>query len=180
MLKLDRKIKGGRNIDSFCLLAGSVSDAADHAMYQALVAETDLLKDLLSAARERCHVVIVDTPPGLGPIVHNVLEASQHVIVPLQCEPLALQTTPQILRGIQDIVATNAELTLDGILLTMYERENPACERVARYVRSHLPANMVFDVVIPRTIASTEAFAAGQPVVLREPADAAAQESTAW
>jgi len=107
--------------------------------------------------------------------VHKVLEASQHVIVPLQCEPLALQTTPQILRGIQDIIATNEELTLDGILLTMYERENPACERVAQYVRSHLPANMVFDVVIPRTHASTDAFAAGQPVVLREPSDAAAQ-----
>ena len=157
------------------MLAGTVSDSADHGTYQALVAETDLLKELLQTARERCHIVIVDTPPGLGPVVHKVLEASQHVIVPLQCEPLALQTTPQILRGIQDIVATNEELTLDGILLTMYEKDNAACERVARYVRSHLPANMVFDVVIPRTIASTEAFAAGQPVVLREPADAAAQ-----
>jgi chromosome partitioning protein len=157
------------------MLAGSVSDAADHGTYQALVAETDLLKELLHAARERCDVVIVDTPPGLGAIVHKVLEASQHVVVPLQCEPLALQTTPQILRGIQDIVATNEELTLDGILLTMYEHGNPACQRVAQYVRSHLPANMVFDVVIPRTPASTEAFAAGQPVVLREPSDAAAQ-----
>jgi chromosome partitioning protein len=157
------------------MLAGTVSDAADHATYHELVAHTDLLKDLLQAARERCDVVIVDTPPGLGPIVHKVLEASQHVIVPLQCEPLALQTTPQILRGIQEIVVKNEELTLDGILLTMYERDNPACQRVAQYVRSHLPANMVFDVVIPRTPASTEAFAAGQPVVLREPADAASQ-----
>jgi chromosome partitioning protein len=76
---------------------------------------------------------------------------------------------------VQDIVATNDELTLDGILLTMYERDNPACERVAQYVRSHLPASMVFDVVIPRTHAATEAFAAGQPVVLRDPSDAAAQ-----
>jgi hypothetical protein len=48
--------------------------------------------------------------------VHKVLEASQHWTVPLQCEPLAPQTTPQILRGIQDIIATNEELTLDGIL----------------------------------------------------------------
>ena len=75
----------------------------------------------------------------------------------------------------RSLPADSDGLTLDGILLTMYERENPACERVAQYVRSHLPANMVFDVVIPRTIASTEAFAAGQPVVLREPADAASQ-----
>jgi chromosome partitioning protein len=104
-----------------------------------------------------------------------VLESSQHVLVPLQCEPLALQTTPQILRGIQDVVAQNEELALEGILLTMYQHGNPACERVAEYVRTHLPANMVFDIVVPRTTASAEAFAAGQPVVVREPADAASQ-----
>ena len=157
------------------ILAGSVADEADHAVYSQLVRETNVLQDLLGMAEQRCQVVVVDTPPGLGSITRKVLGASEHVIVPLQCEPLALQTTPQILRGIQDIIATNEELTLDGILLTMYERENPACERVAQYVRSHLPTNMVFDVVIPRTHASTDAFAAGQPVVLREPSDAAAQ-----
>jgi len=157
------------------MLAGSVTDEADQTTYQELVAHTTLLPDLLRTARERCHIVVVDTPPGLGPIVQQVLRASQHVIVPLQCEPLALQTTPQILRGIQEVVAVNEELTLDGILLTMYEAGNPASERVAAYVRSHLPQNMVFDIVVPRTPASADAFAAGQPVVLRDPADPASQ-----
>lgn len=157
------------------ILAGSVSDATDHTFYQQLISETNVLGDLLRAARERCDLVVVDTPPGLGPIVHRVLEASQHVVVPLQCEPLALQTTPQILRGIQGIVDTNRELTLDGILLTMHEAGNPSSERVARYVRSHLPGNLVFDIMIPRTDAALDAFAAGQPVVLRTPADPAAQ-----
>lgn len=157
------------------LLAGSVAESGEHESYHNELARSPKLGELFNRARKRGYIVIVDTPPGLGAVTRRVLAHSQHVVVPLQCEPLALQTTPQILRGIQDIVAMNDELTLDGILLTMYERENPACERVAQYVRSHLPANMVFDVVIPRTIASTEAFAAGQPVVLREPADAASQ-----
>ena len=157
------------------ILAGSVSDEADHATYQQLIAETNLLPDLLETARARCHVVVVDTPPGLGPITRCVLGASQHVIVPLQCEPLALQTTPQILRAIQDVVATNEQLTLDGILMTMFEAGNPASERVVDYVRRHLPANIVFDTVIPRTIATADAFAGGQPVVLRSPVDPAAQ-----
>ncbi len=157
------------------ILAGSVTDEADHAVYQQLIAETDLLPELLETARTRCHVVVIDAPPGLGPITRKVLEASQHVIVPLQCEPLALQTTPQILRGIQDVVATNQELTLDGILLTMFEAGNPASERVVDYVRRHLPAKIVFDTVIPRTIATADAFAAGLPVVLRSPADDASQ-----
>lgn len=157
------------------MLVGSVAESADHAFYQELVADTTLLGDLLRTARERCHVVIVDTPPGLGRIVRRALEASQHVIVPLQAEPLALQTTPQILRGIQEIVAVNPELTLDGLLLTMYEQGSATSERVANYVRANLPADMVFDIVIPRTVSSADAFSAGQPVVLRDPTDPAAQ-----
>ena len=157
------------------ILAGSVSEESDHTRYLTLVARTNVIDEMLRTARERCDVVIVDTPPGLGPVVKGVLHASQHVVIPLQCEPLALQTTPQILRGIQDVVATNADLTLDGVLLTMHEPGNPSSERIAQYVRSHLPHNMVFDVSIPRTMAAVDAFAAGQPVVLRTPSDAAAQ-----
>lgn len=157
------------------ILAGSVSDEADHAIYQQLVAETNLLPELLDIARQRCHIVIVDTPPGLGAVTRKALQASQHVVVPLQCEPLALQTTPQILRAIQDIVSINDQLTLDGILMTMYEDGNPASDRVVDYVRQHLPANIVFRQPIPRTIATADAFAAGQPVVTRTPADAASQ-----
>jgi chromosome partitioning protein len=157
------------------ILSGSVTEEADHSRYLTLVARTQVVEELLRTASERCDVVVVDTPPGLGPIVQQVLQSSQHVVVPLQCEPLALQTTPQILRGIQEIVATNDALTLDGILLTMFEQGNPPSERIVQYVRSHLPKNMVFDVVIPRTIATVDAFAAGQPVVIRTPADTAAQ-----
>lgn len=157
------------------ILAGTVSDEADHATYQGLVAETNLLSELPETARQRCHIVVVDTPPGLGTITRKVLLGSQHVVVPLQCEPLALQTTPQILRAIQDIAAENEHLTLDGVLLTMYEQGNPASERVLDYVRHHLPSNIVFRQPIPRTIAAADAFAAGQPVVTRSPADAASQ-----
>jgi chromosome partitioning protein len=157
------------------ILAGSVADEADHALYSQLVRETDVLQDLLQMAEQRCQVVVVDTPPGLGSITRKVLGGSEHVIVPLQCEPLALQTTPQILRAIQDIVAVNERLTLDGILLTMYEPNNPASDRVVDYVRRHLPSNIVFDVLIPRTSATADAFASGQPVVVRSPADAASQ-----
>ncbi|MEJ7810062.1 MAG: ParA family protein [Gemmatimonadaceae bacterium] len=157
------------------ILAGGVSNMTDQRVYHEMIAETNLLPELLATARERCHVVVVDTPPGLGAIVHRVLEASQHVVVPLQCEPLALQTTPQILRGLQDIVAVNAELTLDGIVLTMHDPASAACRSVSDYVRQHLPRNMVFDVVIPRSVAAADAFAAGQPVVLRSPADPSSQ-----
>jgi chromosome partitioning protein len=132
-----------------------------------------MLADLLQVARERCDLVVVDTPPGLGAIVGQVLSGSQHALVPLQCEPLALQTTPQILRGIQEIVRVNPELVLDGILLTLYDPSNPISHRVAEYVRTHLPAGMVLDVEIPRSLNASDAFAAGQPVIVRHPEDPA-------
>jgi chromosome partitioning protein len=155
------------------ILAGSVSDESSHADYLRRVADSTMLADLLQVARERCDLVVVDTPPGLGAIVGQVLASSQHALVPLQCEPLALQTTPQILRGIKEIVRVNPELVLDGILLTVYDPQNPVSLRVAEYVRAHLPAGMVLDVEIPRSLNASDAFAAGQPVLVRHPNDPA-------
>ena len=95
------------------------------------------------------------------------------MLVPLQCEPLALQTTTQILRAVREASRTNPALVLDGILLTMLEPASEVSQRVASYVREQLPAELVFDVTVPRTMATADAFAAGQPVVLRSPDDAA-------
>jgi chromosome partitioning protein len=157
------------------LLVGTVSEDASHESYLERVARGELVEEMLTAARGRCDVVVVDTPPGLGPITRAVLRHSERVLIPLQCEPLALQTTPQILRGIQAMVDQNPDLALDGILLTMYEHGNPACERTAAYVRDHVPASLMIDVIVPRSPAVADAFAAGQPVVLRDPSDPASQ-----
>lgn len=156
------------------ILTGSVSTESSHVDFHHRIETSTLLRDMIAIARDRCEVVIIDTPPGLGAIPRRVLELSQHAIIPLQCEPLALQTTPQMLRGIQEIAARNEDLTLDGIVLTMHDA-SLGCQRVTEYLRAHLPRDMVFDIVIPRSAAASEAFAAGQPVVLRDPADPASQ-----
>lgn len=154
---------------------GSVSESPTHDKYQQDLANSPRTAELFQRARDRGYTVIVDTPPGLGAVVHRVLACSQHVLVPLQCEPLALQTTTQILRGIRAALASNPGLILDGILLTMVEPENPASERVAKYVREQLPPGLVLDISVPRTAASVDSFAAGQPIVLRAPDDPASQ-----
>ena len=155
--------------------AGSVSEDGNFDLYPERVAQSPRLPDLLARARERGYVVVIDTPPGLGPIVSRVLNLSDDVIVPLQCEPLALQTTSQILRGVRAAAASNPELSFDGLLLTMFEPGNPTSEHVASFVRAQMPAELVLDVTIPRTAASVEAFASGQPLVTRAPDDAAAK-----
>jgi chromosome partitioning protein len=155
------------------MLVGSVNDAVEHEDYVRRATDSAQLATLLRVARERCHVVVVDTPPGLGGIVRAVLALSQHVIVPLQCEPLALQTTPQILRGIQDALQANDHLALEGVLLTMYQAGNASSDRTAQYIRQHLPPTLVYDIAIPRSANAADAFAAGVPVVLRNPTDPA-------
>jgi chromosome partitioning protein len=157
------------------MLAGSVTELADHTEYHERIASSDVLPSMLETASARCDIVIVDTPPGLGPVTRQTLASADRVLVPLQAEPLALQTTPQILRGVQDIVATHDRLVFDGILLTMYEAGNPACETTVRYIREKMPSHLMLDITIPRSAAIAEAFAAGQPAVVRSPADVASQ-----
>lgn len=155
-------------------LAGTIAEGGNHQDYHQRFGDSPRVAELLGRAQERGYVVVVDTPPGLGPIVQRVLASSDHVLVPLQCEPAAVQTTAQILRGIRGVVTQNQQLTFDGILLTMYEPGNPVSERVAMHVRSQLP-QLVFDIAVPRTVASIDAVAAGQPVVLRAPNDPASR-----
>jgi chromosome partitioning protein len=155
--------------------SGSVTEHTSHDRYLRDLAESPRTAELFARARDRGYTVIVDTPPGLGPVVHRVLACSQHVLVPLQCEPLALQTTTQILRGIRASLGENPGLALEGILLTMVEPGNPASQRVEQYVRENLPAGLVLKIVVPRSSASNDAFAAGQPLVVRAPEDPAAQ-----
>jgi len=157
------------------LLAGTVAEAGEHESYHNELARSPKLGELFKRARSRGYIVVVDTPPGLVAVTRRVLAHSEHVIVPLQCEPLALQTTTQILRAVRDASATNPSLVLDGILLTMLEDGNAVSQRVAAYVREQLPPELLFDVAIPRTMASIDAFAAGQPIVLRAPEDSAAR-----
>ena len=155
--------------------SGGVTEESEHDVYHKRMKDSPRMAELVNRARERGYAVVVDTPPGLNPVVRRVLSLSQHVLVPLQCEPLALQTTTQILRGIRAALGSNPGLTLDGIVLTMIEPGNDASDRVAAYVREQLPKGLVLDVAIPRTPAAVDAFAAGQPVVLRTPSDPAAQ-----
>lgn len=160
------------------LLAGSVADSVEHETYRAHFADSPKLGELFDRARHRGYIVVVDTPPGLGAFTRRVLSYSDHVVVPLQSEPLALQTTTQILRAIREATVTNPKLVFDGIILTMVEEGNAVSQRVAAYVREQLPPELLFDIVVPRTMASIDAFAAGQPVVLRSPDDPAARAYT--
>ncbi|MDR2781689.1 MAG: ParA family protein [Holosporaceae bacterium] len=110
--------------------------------------------------------ILIDCPPGFGLININALNASNRIIIPLQCEFYALEGLAQLFNTIQSVRNTiNKNLIVSGILLTMYDRRNGLSSVVANDVRSHFK-NLVFNTVIPRNVKISEASSYGKPVIL--------------
>ena len=124
------------------------------------------LKGALAESKNEFDTVIIDCPPSLGLLTINALAASHAVLVPLQCEFFALEGLSMLLRTIERVKRTiNPILTIQGIVLTMYDGRNNLSEQVASDVRSFL-GNRVYNTVIPRNVRVSEAPSFGQPVLI--------------
>ena len=110
--------------------------------------------------------VMIDAPPSLGLLTLNALVAADGVIVPLQCEFFALEGLAQLMRTL-DLVRGrfNPKLSLQGVVLTMFDKRNNLSESVAADVRQHLGA-VVYETAIPRNVRVSEAPSHGKPVLL--------------
>jgi chromosome partitioning protein len=110
--------------------------------------------------------VLIDCPPSLNLLTINALVAADRVLVPLQCEFYALEGLTQLMRTIERVQrALNPRLSLQGVLLTMYDRRNSLCDLVAADVRSHF-GDKVYATVIPRNVRVSEAPSHGMPVLI--------------
>lgn len=110
--------------------------------------------------------VLIDCPPGLGLLSLNALVAATAVLVPLQCEFLALEGLSHIIKTIERIrKALNPSLEILGILLTMFDRRNILSKSVASDVRDYF-GEQVYKTVIPRNVRVSEAPSHGLPVLL--------------
>ena len=124
-------------------------------------------------------VVIVDCPPSLGLLTVNALTAAREVLVPVQCEYLALEGLGQLTRTLEAVQRNlNPELHLGGLLLTMYDSRTNLCQQVAAEVRSHFLET--FETVIPRSVRISEAPSHGLPIGMYAPASPAAKAYAAF
>jgi chromosome partitioning protein len=123
------------------------------------------LRGAISQIRERYDYILVDCPPSLDLLTVNALAASDSVIVPIQCEYLALEGVSELLDTLMRLRRTiNPSLAIEGILLTMYDDRTTLSRQVAADLRSFF-GSQVFEAVIPRNVRLAEAPSHGVPVL---------------
>jgi chromosome partitioning protein len=124
------------------------------------------LRDALASAAETYRYVIIDCPPSLGLLTLNALTAAQSLLVPIQCEYYALEGVTELFDTLARIRRLhNPTLTIEGLLLTMYDERTNLATAVASDLRDFY-GRQVFDTVIPRNVRLAEAPSYGKPITL--------------
>jgi len=126
------------------------------------------LKWALDKIKKFFHLIFIDCPPSLGFLTINALTAADSVLIPIQCEFFCMGGIPELLRILDEVrTYLNPSLTLEGILLTMYDERTNLSKQVAEEVRNSLKG-IIYEVVIPRNVRLAEAPSFGKPIFLYE------------
>lgn len=133
------------------------------------------LKKVLNSIRTNYDYILIDCPPSLGLLTVNALAASEHVVIPVQCEYFALEGLSQLLNTINLVrQGLNSDLQVLGVLLTMYDKRNQLSRQVMNEVHKNFPGR-VFNAVIPRLVSLAEAPSFGKTILQFDPGSRAAR-----
>jgi chromosome partitioning protein len=126
------------------------------------------LRQALAPLRNDFDVILIDCPPALNMLTVNALVAAESVLIPMQCEYYALEGLTALLSTVEQIrVAANPELSVEGVLRTMFDPRNNLANEVSAQLIAHF-ADKVFRTVIPRNIRLAEAPSFGKPVLFHD------------
>lgn len=127
-----------------------------------------MMRTSLASLRDDYDFIIIDCSPSLGLVTVNALTASDAVIVPVQCEYFALEGLGKLLNTIKIVQQKlNTDLTIEGILLTMYDSRLRLSNQVVEEVKMHFQ-EMVFDTIIHRNTTLGEAPSFGQTILMHD------------
>ena len=124
------------------------------------------LRDLLSPIRDRFQFIVLDCPPALDLLTLNALVAADTVLIPMQAEYFALEGVSELLDTMERIRASfNPTLTIEGVVLTMFDERTNLAQQVAAELRNFL-GDKLLQTTIPRNVRLAEAPSHGKPVLL--------------
>lgn len=127
------------------------------------------LRSALAGIEEDYDYIFLDCPPSLGLLTLNALIAADAVLVPVQCEYLALEGLARLLNTVERVRSqSNPGLQIFGLLMTMYDGRTSLSQQVAEEVRRHYPT-LTFETVIPRNVRLSEAPSFGQSILDYDP-----------
>ncbi len=134
-----------------------------------------ILKNILTPIADRYDYILIDSPPSLGLLTVNALTAAQGVIIPIQCEYLALEGLSQLLDTIRLVQERlNQNLRIAGMIMTMFDPRTHLSTQVISEVAKHFP-DLIFKSVVPRSVRTAEAPSFGEPLISFDPKSRAAQ-----
>ncbi len=151
----------------FLSILPATSDLAGAELELATIPEREFaLRKALAPLAESYDYILIDCPPSLGLLTLNAMTAAKSVLVPLQCEFYAMEGLSQIIRTIRLVQkGLNPGLSIEGILLTMYDGRNNLARQVAEEIRTHF-GSQAFQTVVPRNVRLSEAPSHGKPIIL--------------
>ena len=126
------------------------------------------LRQALQPKREAFDVILIDCPPALNMLTINALVAADSVLIPMQCEYYALEGLSALLATVEQIrVAANPQLSIEGVLRTMFDPRNNLANEVSAQLVTHF-GDKVFRTIIPRNIRLAEAPSFGKPALFHD------------
>jgi chromosome partitioning protein len=139
-----------------------------------------LLTNALKKIKDNYDYIIIDCPPSLGLLTLNSLTASDSVLIPVQCEYFALEGLGQLLNTINIVKKHfNKNLSIEGVLLTMFDTRLRLSHQVAEEVRKYF-GEKVYKTVIHRNVRISEAPSYGKPIILYDAISSGAQNYMAF
>ncbi len=124
------------------------------------------LQDSINNIKKYFNFIFIDCPPSLSFLTINALTAADSVLIPVQCEFFCMEGIADLFRTLDEVrTYLNPTLTIEGIVLTMFDERTNLSKQVAEEIRQSL-RKIIYEVIIPRTVKLAEAPSFGKPILL--------------